>query len=575
MRFALIGQPNCGKSTLFNQVAGYKAQTGNFSGTTVEVTESTVRVAGEIVQIVDLPGTYTLLGGSPAEREAADYLAAGGVDVLINVVDATHLAPGLELTLEILRSKRPTVVALNMLDEASRLGLHIDGPGLGNWLGVPVLPLVASKGRGVRNLFVSALGLGRSLSGELRPHRAVAADLDLDPAGRHSLAGDLAERFVSPGERVYSWRDRLDEVLLHPVGGYLVLVAVLLAFFESVYGLGSLIEPPVLALFGAAGQAIGGRLGAGSLPAEIIGGVLQGIAGGAAIVLPYLIPFLLGLGLLEDVGYLPRAAFLMDSMMHRMGLHGKAIVPFILGYGCNVPAVMSTRTLEEPRDRYLAAALSTLVPCAARLAVVFGLVAFYLGPLAGMGLYFFNLLVIAVTGRILTRLLPEDTPGLILEMPSYHMPTPRSVLHKAWFRIREFVVEAWPALILGSAVLAVLTYFHADRLFNAAVRPLTWGLGLPAEVGLPLIFGILRKELSLVMLSQALGSSDFNRVLTTAQMLVYATFVMFYIPCLATLSALRRELGARAVLSISALTVLVSVLAGLAVRAVAALFGAS
>ena len=135
-------------------------------------------------------------------------------------------------------------------------------------------------------------------------------------------------------------------------------------------------------------------------------------------MLPYLLPFLLGLGVLEDVGYLPRVAFLMDAFMHRIGLHGKAIVPFILGYGCNVPAVMSTRTLEEPRDRYIAAALATLVPCAARLAVVFGLVAFYLGPVAAFALYLFNLLVIALTGKILSQLTPEDTPGLIMEMPS-------------------------------------------------------------------------------------------------------------------------------------------------------------
>ena len=330
---------------------------------------------------------------------------------------------------------------------------------------------------------------------------------------------------------------------------------------------------------------------------------MQGIAAGVAIVLPYLLPFLFGLGILEDIGYLPRVAFLMDALMHRIGLHGKAIVPFILGYGCNVPAVMSTRTLEEPRDRYLAAALATLVPCAARLAVVFGLVAFYLGPLAAFAMYLFNLLVIAVTGRILNSLMPEDTPGLILEMPNYRMPTLKNdlpadpgqghqqhfqdfpgkqdkvpedtpglilemptyrmptlknVIGKAWFRVREFVVEAWPLLIAGSAVLAILNFYNAAMVFNWLVRPMTWSLGLPAEVGVPLIFGILRKELSLVMLGQALGSTNFASVLTIPQMVTYATFVMFYLPCLATLSVLRRELGMRAMLAISALTVVVA-----------------
>jgi ferrous iron transport protein B len=288
-----------------------------------------------------------------------------------------------------------------------------------------------------------------------------------------------------------------------------------------------------------------------------------------AIVLPYLLPFLFGLGLLVDIGYLPRVAFLMDTFMHRIGLHGKAIVPFILGYGCNVPAVMSTRTLEEPRDRYLAAALATLVPCAARLAVVFGLVAFYLGPLAAFGLYLFNLIVIAVTGRVLSKIMPEDTPGLILEMPPYRMPTLKNVLSKSWFRVREFVVEAWPILIVGSAVLSILHYLNVAYIFNWVIRPVTWLMGLPSETGVPLIFGIFRKELSLVMLSQALGTIDFGSALTKTQMVVYATFVMFYLPCLATLSALKRELNTRAMLAIGALTVVIALVSALLVRGIA------
>jgi ferrous iron transport protein B len=569
VRIALIGQPNCGKSTLFNQVAGYKAETGNFSGTTVKYTESKVWVAGQVVEIVDLPGAYSLEAHSPAEREAARYLGSKGVDVIVDVVDASRLALGLELTLELLPLNKPVILALNMMDEADRLGLRIDGLGLQKELGVPVLPLVASKGRGVRGLFLKALDAGgNGLNGkqaargvQFRAGDADAGHLnpgEICPDERHSLARSLAGKFVTQDERRVSLRDRLDDVLLHPVWGYAILLSILYLFFQAVYGIGQLIEPPLLALFDAMTQGVLAPFGAGTLLSEIVLGVMQGIAAGIAIVLPYLLPFLFGLGVLEDIGYLPRVAFLMDSLMHRIGLHGKAIVPFILGYGCNVPAVMSTRTLEEPRDRYLAAALATLVPCAARLAVVFGLVAFYLGPLAAFALYLFNLLVIALTGRILSRLMPEDTPGLILEMPTYRIPTLKNVTGKAWFRVREFVVEAWPILIAGSAVLAMLNYFHAAVAFNWLVRPLTWSLGLPSEVGVPLIFGILRKELSLVMLGQALGTVSFDYVLSIPQMVTYATFVMFYLPCLATLSVLRRELGTRAMLAIAALTVVVA-----------------
>ena len=642
MRVALIGQPNCGKSTLFNQVAGYKAETGNFSGTTVAYTESRVRVAGEVIELVDLPGVYTLEGGSLAELETARYLDSRKVDVVINVVDSTQLATALELSLELLPLNKPMILALNMMDEAARLGLQIDGEGLARELKVPVLPLIASKGRGVKRLFLKALNLGRNAESEkpsnpnrhlnhdtLRPVTLIehlprpalahssgehdganlpgshlfwkrvpeSAGLELhqrdgdssflaiaqnglewsDPVNdttqqdasiRHARAIKLALQFVTQGERRITWRDQLDDVLLHPAWGYAILLFVLFLFFEAVYGIGKVIEPPLLALFDAITKGLLLPLERQTLIFEILVGVLQGIAAGVAIVLPYLMPFLLGLGVLEDIGYLPRVAFLMDALMHRIGLHGKAIVPFILGYGCNVPAVMSTRTLEEPRDRYLAAALATLVPCAARLAVVFGLVAYYLGPATAFALYLFNLLIIAMTGRILSRLMPEDTPGFILEMPPYRVPTFKNVVSKAWFRIREFVVEAWPILIAGSAILAALNYFNLALIFNWLVRPITWMMGLPPEVGVPLIFGVLRKELSLVMLSQALGTLDFSAALSNAQMVIYATFVMFYLPCLATLSVLRRELGMRAMLAISALTVVVALIAALVVRGV-------
>lgn len=642
MRFALIGQPNCGKSTLFNQVAGYKAETGNFSGTTVSYTESKVRVRGQVVTLVDLPGTYTLAGTNPAERETLHYLASHQVDVIVNVLDASNLAQGLSLTLELLELGRPLVVALNMMDEAARMGMAIDGPGLQQRLGTPVVPLIASRGRGVQNLFVTALQTGESahssarlgyqpaletaiqslvaaLNGgqpaspglenwlppqplaikllegdtlllaqaaQARPNlenlvhlaqQQVSQALGAEPvwalaAARRRLAESLARQVERRSERRYTLRDRLDDFLLHPVWGYFILVLILLALFQAIYGIGTATEKPLLALFDSLGAWVDSVAGGSTLLGGILYGIVQGIAGGVAIVLPYLLPFLLGLGFLEDVGYLPRVAFLMDALMHRIGLHGKAVVPFILGYGCNVPAVMSTRLLEEPRDRFLAAALATLVPCAARLAVVFGLVAFYLGPQIALGIYLFNLFVIALTGRVLSSMLPEDTPGLILEVPVYRTPTLKNVVNKAWFRAREFIFEAWPILIVGSVVLALLNYYNFAGAFNAFTRPLTWALGLPSEVGVPLIFGVLRKELSLIMLRQALGVGDFSAALTAVQMITFTVFVVFYVPCLATLAVLKRELGWRDMLVIAALTVVIAVLAALAARLLATPF---
>jgi len=629
MRFALIGQPNCGKSTLFNQVAGYKAETGNFAGTTVTFTETKVRVLGDVVELVDLPGTYTLLGTNPAERVVLDYLVGKPVDAIINVIDATHLVQGLTLTLELMELGRPLVLVINMMDEAKRQGLKLDGEKLESLLGIPVMPMIATRGQGIREAFTrtwhiaqekriptpkvyseeiekSVISLKEELEKDDYPvsRRAIVVKLlEGDPvlteqvsrkiphvlehiqkeldvlchqssrqavwliaSERQRLAREMARKVSSQQQTQLTLRDRLDDYLLHPFWGYVFLLAILGLFFYVVYGFGKMLEEPLLNFFNHLDMLILNALHANGFIAQVVSGAVQGISGGLAIVLPYLVPFLVGLGFLEDIGYLTRIAFMMDSLMHRMGLHGKAIVPFILGYGCNVPAIMSTRIMEDKRDRFLSAALSTMVPCAARLAVVFGLVAFYVGPWAALGIYFYNLLIIAITGRIITIFLPEDSPGLILEMPVYRWPTVKTITAKAWFRIREFIFEAWPILIIGSVVLAIMNYFSVTRYLDALLQPFNWLLGLPREVGTPLIFGIFRKELSLIMLAQAFGTTNYAAIMTPQQMVVFTVFVVFYVPCLATIISIRNELGAKAMWAISALTVVVATIAALIVR---------
>ncbi len=635
-RFALIGQPNCGKSTLFNQVAGYRALTANFPGTTVTYTSSRVKIARQLIELVDLPGTYSLAGANPAESVAQNFLRDPGVDVIINVIDASLLARSLDLTLELLELGLPVVLALNMMDEARRKGIVIDQTKLGTTLGVPVVSLIARRGIGVRELFAAAIETtkkpvptnptlySRDVENALAAIAAeITAPLGLSPRStaikllegnfplthlareripqviplvgqfqktltasrgrsaetlinseRHAAALDLFEACaVVTRAGAMDWRDRIDDVLLHPIGGYIALLIVLFAFFQLVYGIGTFVEQPTLAFFDNIFAFIDAQPLASTFILEMIKGIVAGIAGGFAIVLPYLIPFLLGLGLLEDIGYLPRVAFLVDGLMHRLGLHGKAVIPFILGYGCNVPAVMATRILEEPRDRVIAATLATMVPCAARLTVVFGLAAFYLGPAYALGIYALNLLVVAMTGAILTRVLPEETPGLILEMPVYRMPTLRTVVAKGFYRIKEFVTVAWPVLIAGSIVLSLLDFFQLDEVINSLLTPMTWLLGLPAAAGTTLIFGVLRKELALVMLRQALNTNNVAAVLSSAQILTFTVFVVFYIPCLATLAALNRELGRRNMVGVAVLTTIIALALALATRAGLAAIG--
>jgi ferrous iron transport protein B len=627
MIIAMAGQPNSGKSTLFNQIAGYKTVTSNFPGKTVKYTKTAVRFSGRILDIVDLPGTYSLTSFDLAEVEARKYLMKNEADVVVNVVDASLLSRSLELTIQITELNVPMVLCLNMMDEAERKGIHIDTHQLEDILGVPVVSAIAVKGKGIREVFQAAIKtaetrkrprkveyskdiedivneLGktiedeserldipsrlfalkllendqyflkymktpqmletvRNLQGELEEGHGRPSDVVIS-SERHAQAMNIFESVTTVTEPEISVRDRLDDVLMHKYIGYISLAVILYGLFNIVFGIGQVLEAVILDFFESVTPLLAVYLDGLSL--NLTEGVVEGFAGGVGIVLPYLVPFLIGLALLEDVGYLPRIAFLMDTFLHRIGLHGKAIIPVILGYGCTVPAIMATRILESDRDRFITAAISTLIPCAARTTIILGLVAFFISANAALGLYIFNMIVIVALGLVLSRFMPEITPGLILEMPSYHVPSLKSVLLKTWLRVREFIYIAWPLLIGGSIVLSVLSYTGLDSYVNRVLSPLTLLLGLPAAVGITLVFGILKKELSLVMLIQALGTSRLLDVLTKTQILTFSVFVIFYVPCVATLGVLAKEFGMRRMGYITAITVGIAIFLALLVR---------
>jgi ferrous iron transport protein B len=614
MKIAMAGQPNCGKSTIFNSIAGYKAITSNFPGTTVKYTETRTHIFGYTCHCIDLPGTYSLTAGDAAELEARRHLLSGEVDVIINVVDASLLIRSLELTLQLLELEVPMVLCLNMIDEAQRKGIQIDVQKLSGLLGIPVIPTIATTGKGLKELFIEVLSLyeekkkGKTLKfskdieetikelesdlksvwkednkvplrffsikllendelfvNEIRhtPYsfdrlrlfqerleqaHGVASD-EVISSERHALAMNLfeqASKVIHPPKK--DIRIAIDHWVMHKFFGYLILAAVFYGFFNFIFGIGGYIEEPLIGIFDQWIKTLEGYLGEGSLSFFLSKGVLQGITGGIAIVLPYLVPFLIGLSILEDIGYLPRVAFLMDVFMHRIGLHGKSIIPFILGYGCSVPAVMATRILEFPQHRFIVSILATMIPCAARITIIFGLVAFLISPNAALVIFALNLLVVAVSGKILTTLYPQANLGLILEIPAYQLPPLRNTLKKSWYRIQEFIVIAWPILIAGSALLALMEYGGIERYINWFTSPLTHLLGLPFSVGTTLIFGLLRKELSMIMLTQALGTSQVLTVMTKAQVMVFTVFVTFYIPCLATIAALWKEIGKKGAL---------------------------
>ena len=630
VNIALIGQPNCGKSTIFNHLVGYKANTSNLPGTTVEYLRSEALVAGQHLEVIDLPGTYSLVPMDEAEAQTRNFLVSEHIDAVLNVVDASLLSRSLELTLQLLELNVPVVLCLNMMDEARRKGIDIDVAALSQQLGIPVVPTVAVRGTGVQEAVIQTIEAAKDnqapspipYSADVESAIHQVADLiekdnprlfaikliegdtffrdliseqlsDLEgaisasqvaiqrtrgkpadqviSAERHALAMEVFEAAAIVGSPIRTLRDHIDRVLMHRTFGLIALGAILYGLFFFVFKVGTAIETPLIGGFDRIVEWLSSILPAGGIAFAAISGLLQGIGGGLGIVLPFLVPFLFGLALLEDIGYLPRAGYLADGLMHRIGLHGKSIIPFILGYGCSVPAVMATRILENKRDRFITAMLSIMIPCVARTTIIHGLVGYFIGPHLAFLLYIINLVVIALVGKWMTKILPRVTPGLILEIPSYKVPSLRVIGAKMWLRIREFLRYAMPILILGSIVLSLLEHFDVSRYLNAAVLPITWSLGLPIALGVPLVFGIFRKELSLVMLFAALGTTQVASVLSSGQMFVFAVFTLFYVPCIATIAVLRREFGTTRTAIVIVSTTGIALIVGLIVRGVWAL----
>ncbi|MGQ9718590.1 MAG: ferrous iron transport protein B [Nitrososphaerales archaeon] len=634
LTIALAGNANVGKSVIFNQLTGLHQHIGNWPGKTVERAEGTLHFKGYTIDIIDLPGIYSLSTYSLEELVSRKYIVVERPDIVINVVDASVLERNLFFTLQLIELETPLIIALNQMDIAKKKGIEIETEKLEKLLRIPVLSTVAIKGVGISKLLEKAIKIvekeektnpveikyGEEVESRIAkltrmveaiqfwyPPRYVAIKLlegdeeisrevqriapkitstakelatEIEKLHSHScstvitseryeIAGCIArevQKLVPPIKPPIE--EKLHNLTTHKTLGYPIMVVLLLLVFYFIFAFGGYTSELLSDFFYNFESFFKGLFGTWVAGELVWGGIIEGIIAGITIALPYITPFYLILGILEDSGYLSRIAFLMDNIMHKIGLHGKAFIPMMLGYGCNVPGILGCRIIETEREKLLAAFVTTLVPCVARTVIILGLIGHYIGIQYALILYVIDLLIIFFLGRLAFKTLPGEPTALIMEMHDYKVPHLKTALKQTWFRVADFIKIALPLIVLGSLAIKLAEVLNLLEPIATVLSPITvmW-LGLPAITGITLIFGVLRKELMLIMLATLLGTTNFALVLTPVEMIVFTLVAMFYIPCMATIAVLVNEFGWKKALLITAFEIVFAItIGGVALR---------
>ncbi len=619
----LAGQPNVGKSTVFSILTGLTAEVGNWPGRTVERREGSARIAGRAFHIVDLPGTYSLTSNSEEERIAREFILRERPDVIVMLADAAALERNLYLLAELLLLPIPVVLGVNMVDVARREGIEFDAHVLQAALGLPVVPMVASRNEGVAEVLAAAAAVadGRETFAPDRPEiaaghedvyrqvraiidGAVPAGIPTDWAALKLLEGDreitdAARQWLTAGQWAevhellrahedavldvagarYEWigrmvraavrrprlgqvsfTDRFDRVATHPGWGLVLLLAV----FGAVFWLTFSVAGPIQAwledsVVAWATVSLAGAL-AGA-PPWLSGMLVDGMLAGAGIVVtfvPILFVFFLALGFLEDTGYQSRMAYVMDRFMHRLGLHGKSFLPLFLGFGCNVPAVMGSRVIESRPARLLTIMLTPFVPCSARLLVLAFLVPLFFPnfpALVAWGLVVGNLVVLALVGLLLDRLaFRRERLAFIMEMPLYHVPNPRTIVVFALSNVWTFVKRAATIIVVASMIIWLLVSYPGEHVndsylaaFGKSLEPLGALMGLDWRLIVATLSAFIAKENSIAALGIIFGTdgaslgATLSSLVTPASGLAFLVVNMLFVPCIATVAAIRAE----------------------------------
>jgi len=622
----LAGNPNAGKTTLFNELTGARQNVGNWPGVTVEKKQGKYTYEGEQWVVTDLPGTYSLSPYSMEEKIAGAYIVDQKPEVVVNIIDASNLERNLYLTLQLLELQQPTVIALNMMDIVERWQITLDIKKMEAKLGVPVLPISASRGEGIDELRHLAAevashpekGMGNPVifSREIEDRiqslieecgmeknnprsrwkaiRVIEEDMDVcDALGvkmehlydhertemthlRYRYIHDLVDRVMKRPERFESMTEKADKILMHPWWGLPIFGFFMYLVFSLTFSLGGTIAGPVEALFGWISQQTGAVLTslnvADWMVSLITDGVISGV-GGVLVFLPNIAILFLALSILEDSGYMARVAFIMDRFMRKIGLSGKAFIPLLMGFGCSVPAVMATRTLESDRDRKASMMMIPFMSCGARMPIylLFSSI-FFPGreAIVMFFLYFLGILVAVLMGTIFKETLFKGSGDpFIMEMPTYHVPTLKTVGRSVWDKVEDYIVKAGTVILAASVVLWGLLNFNQGGMsdmmnsFGAQLGHLTAPIFAPMGFGnwqssLSLMTGVIAKEsivsnLSIIFgMGEAAGeaalsgniggmAAGIQQAFPVAAAFSFLIFSLLYTPCLATLAVIKRE----------------------------------
>lgn len=560
-RIALLGMPNTGKSTLFNRLSGASARVGNWPGITVDLMSAKLLLGGHIVELIDLPGLYDLHGFSDDEQVVRHFLSHHAVDLVLIILNSAQIDRQLSLALQIRSLGLPALLLLNMEDEAKRAGITIDAPAMSKQLGLPVRTISAKYGQGCPEALQLAAQTLLQQPNLVAPE-TIASNLEMDNVIEQEMHQIIDRTVHFPIQLNHRLTDRLDKILLHPWLGLPLFLLSVFLLFQFIFTVGAPLQAGMAWVFDNLRSALL-EPAIAHLPEWLGGLLLDGLYTGFSTVaafVPIIVLFFLVMSMVEDSGYLSRAAFLMDTLMAKMGLDGRGFVMMLMGFGCNVPALMGTRVMRSRPMRLLTMLTIPLSLCSARLQVFLFIIAILFPPsqaaLVLFSLYLVSFATIFITAILFKRQFASREP-FVLELPPYRFPTPHQIWMRGWQEVKHFLARATKFIVIGVVMVWLLTHLptsavpaSADtwagsigRLFAPVLDP----IGIDTQLAIALIFGFVAKEIVVGSLAVIYGlqgdalSQQIAQNIDWVQGMSFMLFTLIYTPCLSTIATLKSE----------------------------------